>query len=39
MCWTGEDLERDNIEMGKMFKRWEENDVEYEEYMLEMLKL
>jgi len=34
MCWTGEDLERDNIEMGKMFKRWEENDVEYEEYML-----
>ena len=35
MCWSGEDLERDNIEMAKMFRRWEENDVQYEEYMLE----
>lgn len=34
MCWSGEDLERDNIEMAKMFKRWGENDVQYEEYML-----
>lgn len=34
MCWSGEDLERDNIAMGEMFKRWAENDVRYEEYCM-----
>ncbi|WP_434309130.1 3-methyl-2-oxobutanoate dehydrogenase subunit VorB [Hominifimenecus sp. rT4P-3] len=35
MCWTGEDLERDNIEMGRMFDRWAKEDVMVEEYEME----
>lgn len=35
MCWSGEDLEQDNIAMGKMFDRWAREDVECEELFME----
>lgn len=35
MCWSGEDLERDNIAMGKMFEKWSKNDTEFENYLTE----
>ena len=33
MCWDGETLEKCNIEHAKLYQRWEQEELRYEEYM------